>query len=78
MYRNLSIRKLDEETYKQLRLRALEHGVSMEEEARRILKRAVSAPQRLGDLFVKRFGLHNGVELVLPDRDAHAPPDLIE
>lgn len=63
MYRSLSVRRLDEETYEQLRLRALEHGVSMEEEARQILKSAVSAPKRLGDLFVSRFGSRKRVEL---------------
>jgi len=76
MYRSLSVRRLDEETYEQLRLRALEHGVSMEEEARQILKNAVSAPSRLGDLFVSRFGSKNGVELVIPAREPHDPPKL--
>jgi hypothetical protein len=46
----------------------------MEEEARQILKNAVSAPKRLGDLFVSRFGPHNGVELELPAREPHQPP----
>lgn len=77
-YRSLSVRKLDENTYEQLRLRALERGVSMEEEARQILKQAVSAPGRLGDLFVKRFGPKNGVELVLPVREPHEPPTLVD
>lgn len=74
MFRNLSVRKLDEETYEQLRLRALEHGISMEEEARQILKQAVSAPRCLGDLFVSRFGTRRGIELVLPVREPHEPP----
>ena len=77
MYKNLSVRRLDEETYEQLRLRAIKHGVSMEEEARQILKQAVSAPKRLGDLFVNRFGIKNGIELVLPIREPHEPPDLV-
>ena len=38
----LSVRKLDDETLSRLRLRAAKHGVSMEEEARRILKDAVT------------------------------------
>lgn len=38
---SLSIRKLDDETYDRLRGRAARHGVSMEEEIRQILKRAV-------------------------------------
>jgi len=44
----------------------------MEEEVRRILKRAVAAPERLGDLALEYFG-DNGVELTLPPRDPHAP-----
>ncbi len=36
---DLSVRKLDEETYERLRSRASKHGVSMEEEVRRILKK---------------------------------------
>lgn len=47
---NMSVRKLDEETLNRLRDRAARHGVSMEEEVRQILKRAVAAPERLGDL----------------------------
>jgi len=46
----MSVRKLDEETLNRLRDRAARHGVSMEEEVRQILKRAVAAPERLGDL----------------------------
>ena len=37
----LSVRKLDDETLSRLRIRAAKHGVSMEEEVRRILKDAV-------------------------------------
>jgi antitoxin FitA len=73
---SLSIRKLDDETYDRLRERAMRHGVSMEEEARQILKRAVSQPERLGDLFVKVFGSANGVDLDLPPREPHEPLDL--
>ena len=72
----LSVRNLDSETYERLRRRAAREGVSMEEEARRILKRAVSAPERLGDLFLTRFGPDNGVDLELPSREPHEPPDL--
>ena len=39
---SLSVRRLDEDTLSRLRIRAAQHGVSMEEEARRILKDAVS------------------------------------
>jgi plasmid stability protein len=75
---SLSVRKLDEETLARLRARAASHGVSMEEEARRILKEAVSAPERLGDLALQIFGPHNGVDMEFPERVPHAPIDLSE
>lgn len=74
----LSVRKLDDETLSRLRIRAAKHGVSMEEEARRILKDAVNAPDRLGDLALRIFGPEHGVDLPLPDRAPHEPLDLGE
>ena len=73
---NLSIRRLDDETYDRLRNRAARRGVSMEEEVRQILTRAVSPPSRLGDLFVKVFGPTGGVDLEIPRREPHEPIDL--
>jgi plasmid stability protein len=75
---SLSVRKLDDETLVRLRTRAASHGVSMEEEARRILKEAVSGPERLGDLALQIFGPHHGVDLELPEHAPHAPMDLSE
>lgn len=69
----ISIRKVDEETYKQLRMRAAEHGISMEEEARRILRHAVKAPERLGDLMLHYFGPEHGADLELPVHELHEP-----
>lgn len=69
---SLSVRKIDDEVYELLRIRAARNGVSMEEEVRRILKRAVSAPENLGDLARKYFG-EDGVELELPRREPHEP-----
>jgi antitoxin FitA len=74
----LSVRKLDDETLSRLRIRAARHGVSMEEEARRILKDAVSTPDRLGDLALRIFGAEHGVDLQLPERATHEPLDLTE
>ncbi|MHB8949517.1 MAG: FitA-like ribbon-helix-helix domain-containing protein [Rhodoferax sp.] len=71
---NLSIRKLNDETIARLRARAARNQVSMEEEARRIIRQAVTPPQRLGDLAVQYFGARSGVELELP---AHAPHDAL-
>jgi antitoxin FitA len=73
---SLSIRRLDDETYDRLRDRATRKGVSMEEEARQILKRAVSPPERLGDLFLKVFGPLGGADLEIPPREPHEPMDL--
>ena len=53
---NLSIRRLDEETIRRLRLRAARNGLSMEEETRRIIRQAVATPERIGDLAVQLFG----------------------
>lgn len=75
---SLSVRKLDEETLARLRVRAARHGVSMEEEARRILREAVSAPERLGDLAQQLFGPEHGVDLALPAHAPHPPLDLSE
>jgi antitoxin FitA len=74
----LSVRKLDDETLSRLRIRAARHGVSMEEEARRILRDAVSVPDRLGDLALRIFGAEHGVDLQLPKRAPHEPLDLAE
>lgn len=75
---SLSVRQLDEVTMARLRARAGSHGVSMEEEARRILKESVSAPDRLGDLALDLFGPRHGVDLELPEHAPHAPIDLRE
>lgn len=73
---NLSVRKLDDEIVSKLRLRAVQHGVSMEEEVRRIIMQAVSSPVRLGDMALDIFGTDFGVELT-PDKQApHEPIDL--
>ena len=72
----ISVRKLDGETVERLRLRAARNGVSMEEEVRQILKRAVTAPDRLGDLAVRMFGPEHGLDHDLPERELHEPIDL--
>jgi plasmid stability protein len=41
----LTIRNVDEQTHKRLRLRAAEHGRSVEEEVRRILAEQTSQPE---------------------------------
>ena len=77
---SLTIRKLDEKTKARLRVRAARHGRSMEEEAREILRTAVSAAAprslNLADSIQQRFAPFGGVELKLPKRDSlRRPPD---
>ena len=77
---NLSVRKLDEEIYKQLRIRAAKHGISMEEEARQIIYQAVSAPEKISSIFQKYFGLKHGIDLnkLMSKRKPHEPMDFDE
>lgn len=74
----LTIRQLDEKTKARLRVRAAHHGRSMEEEAREILRSALSAPQKpsknLADSIRELFAPFGGVKLELPRRDAIRRP----
>lgn len=57
-------------------MRAAKHGISMEEEVRQILFQALSAPEKISDVFLKYFGPDNGVNLdVLNLRNPHEPMD---
>jgi antitoxin FitA len=67
----LSIRDLDDRVRELLRIRAAEHGRSMEAEIRAILTAAVSdagAEPGLVQALRNRFGALGGVELELPAR----------
>lgn len=70
----LTIRQLDDAVKAKLRVRAAEHGKSMEEEAREILRQALAAPARAetGADWVsrirKRLEPFGGVDLELPPR----------
>jgi plasmid stability protein len=71
---SLSVRKLDDSTVKLLRVRAAQHGVSMEEEVRQILDRAVTVPEKIGDLAVRLFSPAYGKdEFMLPERETSEP-----
>lgn len=76
---SITIRNLDDEVKRRLRVRAAEHGRSMEEEARDILRQVVGqpgAPKNLGQSIHQRFVALGGVDLVLPDRTPmRAAPD---
>lgn len=77
----LLIRKLDEKTKKQLRMRAATHGRSMEEEARVILKDALGATQPkkeigLGTAIRRIIAPLGGVDLPeIPREPMREPPD---
>ena len=75
---NLSVRRIDGVTLDRLRVRAARHGVSMEEEIRRILRESVSGPEHLGDMALQMFGPEHGVDLTLPLGQPHKPPELGE
>jgi antitoxin FitA len=50
----------------------------MDDEVRQILKKAVSAPDRLADLALQLFGPRHGVDLQLPERAPHSPLEFRE
>lgn len=76
----VSVRDLDDTVRERLRVRAAEHGRSMEAEIRAILTDAVSLPtdpRGLAQTLLARFGELGGVELELPSRsEAPRAPDL--
>lgn len=65
-----TVRNLEEDVKRRLKLRAEQHGLSMEEEVRRILRRAVceepAAPVRLGSRMAARFA-QVGLKQALPE-----------
>lgn len=74
----ITVRGLDAGTKRKLRLRAAEHGHSMEEEVRTIIRKAVSPPEEtdLGTSIRRRVARYGGVELELPPRGPmREPPD---
>ena len=75
---SITIRNLDDDIRTRLRVRAAGNGRSMEEEVRRILRRAAGRAERSRDLTSivrSHFGPENGVDLELPERDpAREPP----
>jgi len=73
---SISVRKLDDETIKRLKIQAVYHGVSMEEEARNILTEGVAPQERLGDAVMQIFEpLYGDYTLEIPKREIHDPID---
>jgi len=76
----LTVRNLDDDLKRRLRIRAARHGRSMEEEVRRILQAALDVeeePSGLGTRVHRQvLALTGGVELALPPRSLpRSPPD---
>ena len=76
---SITIRNLDDDIKQRLRVRAAEHGRSMEEEAREILRRVMgeSAPPRnLAAAIRARLIPSDHVDLELPARESmRGPPE---
>lgn len=78
---SITIRKLDDQVKRRLKQRAAEHGCSMEEEARNILRLSLERqrPTNAADLALELFGPRRGFTLELPPRVAfRSPPDFSE
>ena len=76
----ITIEDLDPRLEQRLRERAAEHGCSIEDEVREILRTALpdrpEAPQNLGTAIHERFKALGGVDLELPAREPmREPPD---
>lgn len=76
---SITIRNLDDDVKRRLRVRAAEHGRSMEEEAREILRQVVTRPTPLRDLgqsIQARFAEVGGIDLPqLKRSEMRATPD---
>ena len=79
---SITIRNLDEDVKRRLRVRAAENGRSMEAEARDILRRSLSEapspPKDLARAIHARSAAVGGVELQLPERGPMRPPPEFE
>jgi plasmid stability protein len=75
---SITIRRLDDSVKARLRVRAAQHGRSMEEEARQILKAGLAEkPKReenLAESIRRKMDPLGGVDLVLPPRRPVRPP----
>ena len=77
---SITIRNLDDEIKARLRVRSAQHGRSMEEEARDILRNTlateVPTPLNLAESIRRRFSALGGVQLTVPPRGpTREPPE---
>jgi plasmid stability protein len=78
---SITIRNLDDGLKNRLRVRAAEHGRSMEEEVREILRQTVGkpvTPENLGEAIHRRFAALGGVDLELPPREPMPEPPRLD
>jgi len=77
---SITIRNLEETTKRRLKVRAAIHGRSMEQEAREILRTALSSPPEkstnLADRIREIFAPLGGVELKIPARGPIRDPGI--
>jgi antitoxin FitA len=71
----MTIRNLDDEVREKLRIRAAQHGRSMEAEVRAILTDAVASPieRTLADVLADLVEAGRGGDFEIPDRVRRAP-----
>ncbi len=70
---SITIRRLPENTKRRLRIRAARNGRSMEQEARELLRIALTQPdpepENLGEAIRRLFAPFGGVDLKIPKRE---------
>lgn len=71
----ITVRNLDDDVQRRIKVRAAENNRSMEAEARAILSAAV-APQSFVDHWLRLAEEHRGPDLPLPDRSVPRTLDL--
>lgn len=77
---SITIRHFEDSLKQKLRVQAALHGWSMEEEARTILRKALSEPQagsasNMAQRIQQRFAAVGGVELAVETREPIRSPD---
>ena len=75
---NITVRNLDEGLKRRLRIRAAEHGHSMEQEARDILRTALESDsmteRNLGSAIHNLFHPLGGIDMEIPPREPMREP----
>ncbi|MCC5886004.1 MAG: plasmid stabilization protein [Gammaproteobacteria bacterium] len=78
---SITIRNLDDGLKRRLRIRAAEHGRSMEEEAREILRQVVGKPAPPANLVAAiraRVAVFGGADIDLPSREPMREPPTLD